>query len=220
MKSQVLRFLIFVVLLSGTYHTFAVVSTDTPFADQQRICTYKGWTYEVNTIKSDESFLLSSWERNEIINQVIKRWGSLYFAVLSFPYVWDIEFTRYKYQPAVSLYKFKCETNESEVLISVGYGYSDSLLNGAILNAEIDMIDAWFLVTKAYDTSNKTNNHLYYDLTAKKQFFMDYTTETTSQFNSILDYKPGKNGIGKVLVRLSNMRIKWMNYDFHKKIIY
>lgn len=220
MKIRLIILFILVSIFGRSNQTFAVVSTDTPDADQQRICSYKDGIYKVNTIESNESFLLNSGERNEIINQVIKRWWSLYFADLFFPYVWDILNTRYKFQPTVSVYTIKCETNESEILISAGYGYSDSLLNGAILNAEIDMIDTWFLVTKAYNTSNKTNDHLYYDLVSKKQFFMNYTTETTSQFNTILDFKPGKNGVGKVLVRLSNMRIKWMSYDFNRKIIY
>lgn len=101
-----------------------------------------------------------------------------------------------------------------------GFGESNDVLNGAILNAEVDTIDDQYLVVRAYNTTNKTNVHLYYDFTTKKQFYMADTTNMIDNYNTILDYKPGKNGVGKVLIRFANMKTKLMNYDFHKKIIY
>lgn len=165
MKSQVLRLLILVTLLSGAHNAFAEVSIENALEDQKRICTYKDGIYEVNTIESNESFLLSAGERNEIIQQVVKKSGSLYFAVLFFPYIGNTqEGIRYSYQPNISVYKVTCRNQQSKILMSAGYGWSDTILNGAILNAEIDMIDDKYLVVKAYNATSKTNIHLFYDL--------------------------------------------------------
>lgn len=220
MRPRILWLLILLFLINGYSNAFAEVNKNNPYTDQERLCGYQDGTYTVNTIKSDESFLLNAGERNEIINQVIKKWWSLYFADLFFSYIWDIENAWYKFQPTITVYKYGCRTYDSQIIMSSGYWWSSNVLNGPILNAEIDMIDTKYLVVRAYNTTSKTNVHLYYDLNTNKEFFMNFQTQTTSQFNTILDFKPGKNGVGSVLMRMSNGKTKWLRYDFNKKIFY
>lgn len=179
--------------------------------DQKRMCSYKDGIYQVNNFESSDQFITEwSWP-NETVSQVIKRKGSLYFVYLRYRYYSDYA---KQYQPEIAMYQYICKEDNFILLTDRSFW----LESWTITKAEIDMVDNRFIVARAYASSTKNYFHVIHDRQLKTDIYLD--TNFIHNFNTILDFKPQKTGVWKVLIRLANMDTKWMQYNLIDKKIY
>lgn len=148
------------------------------------------------------------------VKQIVKKWSYIFISELVRNHFGD-GVNDYTFE--VYLNEYNCKTRELWMKANTGISPPSP---GQILSPEIDMIDDSFIIVRAYDTYTHGYEHLYYDRKLGKDFNMVEAMNSIPNFNTILDYKPGRNGKWKVLIQFANMNKKWMNYDLHKKTIY
>lgn len=147
------------------------------------------------------------------VKQVIKKWSYLFISEL-FKNKYGSTETEYTFE--LNLYEYSCKNRILSMISTLGISPPS---NYTISSPEIDMIDSNYIIVRTYTTYTDGYEFMYYDRQLQKDFWMD-ATNSIPNFNTILDYKLGKNGKWKVLVRFADMKKKWMHYDLNMKSIY